>query len=154
MTRWRGRIGEAGAEELLKETDFIGVRFDFVQHTVAPARKTLAKLPAKLAPSRGAGRWQESSGDRSKFGLTATDMLEAIGAAQRANVSLYAIDPRGLTALADVLADDVTAGDFVRQVKQTTDLLRHLARGPPAPIVRPVAIGIAGGETKCAPDDG
>jgi ATP-dependent RNA helicase HelY len=41
--------------------------------------------------------------------------------------------------LADVLADDVTAGDFVRQVKQTTDLLRQVADVSPDPGVRDAA---------------
>ncbi|MFM8302949.1 MAG: RNA helicase, partial [Actinomycetota bacterium] len=42
-------------------------------------------------------------------------------------------------ALAEVLADDLTAGDFVRQVKQTTDLLRQIADVSPDPGVRDAA---------------
>jgi ATP-dependent RNA helicase HelY len=42
-------------------------------------------------------------------------------------------------ALGDVLADELTAGDFVRHVKQTTDLLRQVAEVSPDPGVRDAA---------------
>ena len=42
-------------------------------------------------------------------------------------------------ALADVLADELTAGDFVRQVKQISDLLRQVADVTPDPGVRAAA---------------
>ncbi len=35
-------------------------------------------MRAKLATTRGAGRWEASGGDRSKFGLTSKEMIEAI----------------------------------------------------------------------------
>src|SRR5262249_45043491 len=38
-------------------------------------------------------------------------------------------------ALADVLADELPAGDFVRQVKQAVDLLRQIADVSPDPTV-------------------
>jgi ATP-dependent RNA helicase HelY len=42
-------------------------------------------------------------------------------------------------ALADVLGDELTPGDFVRLVKQTTDLLRQIAEVSPDPQVRATA---------------
>ena len=42
-------------------------------------------------------------------------------------------------SLADVLADELTAGDFVRNVKQATDLLRQVAEVTPDPGVRDAA---------------
>ncbi len=44
--------------------------------------------------------------------LVVEDLLEAIGAAQRSNVSLYTIDPRGLTNMAD---DTIAVQSFARQ---------------------------------------
>jgi ATP-dependent RNA helicase HelY len=41
--------------------------------------------------------------------------------------------------LADVLDDELSAGDFVRHVKQTTDLLRQIAEVSPDPAVRDAA---------------
>ena len=38
-----------------------------------------------------------------------------------------------------MLADELTAGDFVRNVKQTTDLLRQVAEVSPDPGVRDAA---------------
>jgi len=51
-------------------------------------------------------------------------------------------------SLADVLADELTAGDFVRNVKQTTDLLRQVAEVTPDPGVRDAARAAAAACTR------
>jgi len=64
-------------------------KFTEVQLIVAQARKLGVRptigLRAKLS-SRGSGKWHESGGDRSKFGLTITETLRAIDALREAEM--------------------------------------------------------------------
>jgi len=59
-----------------------------------------------------AGTAAQVQSDNQGGALVINDMLEAIGAAQRSNVTLYTIDPRGLTNLAD---DAIAVSGFAQQ---------------------------------------
>src|SRR5205814_9205937 len=47
--------------------------------------KPLIGIRAKLA-TRGSGRWESSGGDRSKFGLSAREMLDAVAYLRECNM--------------------------------------------------------------------
>ena len=59
-----------------------------------------------------AGSATQIQSDNQGGALVINDMLEAIGAAQRSNVTLYTIDPRGLSNLGD---DAITVTGFAQQ---------------------------------------
>jgi VWFA-related protein len=68
--------------------------------------------PANTTSLGPAGTAAQIQSDNSAGALITNDMLEAIGAAQRSNVTLYTIDPRGLTNAAD---DSIAVTGFATQ---------------------------------------
>lgn len=74
------------AQRLGVKTLIIADRFQELETVVECSKrmglKPLIGLRAKLA-TRGSGRWAESGGDRSKFGLTASEMVNAVELLER-----------------------------------------------------------------------
>ncbi|MFO0726171.1 MAG: biosynthetic arginine decarboxylase [Myxococcota bacterium] len=74
------------AQRLGVKTLIIADRFQELETIVECSKrlglKPLVGLRAKLA-TRGSGRWAESGGDRSKFGLTAAEMVNAVELLER-----------------------------------------------------------------------
>lgn len=73
MTMLARKIGKPIIPVVEKYTELLSI----VKHAKALGVKPAIGVRAKLA-SRGAGRWKMSAGYRSKFGLTITEILEAV----------------------------------------------------------------------------
>lgn len=74
------------AQKLGRQPILVVDRFDELDLIVEASKRFHMKprigLRARLA-ARGAGKWNESTGDRSKFGLSATELVEAMQVLQR-----------------------------------------------------------------------
>jgi VWFA-related protein len=66
----------------------------------------------QVLPLGASGNGAQIQSDNQGGSMVITDLLETIGAAQRSNVTLYTVDPRGLTNLAD---DSISVSSFASQ---------------------------------------
>ncbi|MDN8872742.1 hypothetical protein Q0M10_14030, partial [Staphylococcus aureus] len=77
------------SQKLGRNTIIVVDRFGELPMIIEAAKKLSIKpkigLRAKLH-SKGAGKWIESSGDRSKFGLTALEIVDAVDMLKRENM--------------------------------------------------------------------
>lgn len=107
------------AQRLGRQTIIVVDRFDEIDMVIAAAKKLSVTprlgLRAKLS-TRGAGKWAESTGAGSKFGLSAGEMVEAVKRLQEADL-LHALE-----MLHFHIGSQITA---IRAIK---DALRESAR--------------------------